>query len=62
MDPDAFNQFANSGVVNGVTNVDLRLMDVIGYDRIVPEPSTLVLAGLGGLGMLIEACRRCWSV
>jgi len=38
---DAFNQFSNSGVVNPVTDVDLRLMDVIGYDRIaVPEPTS----------------------
>ena len=28
---DAFNQFSNSGVVNGVSTVDLQLMDVIGY-------------------------------
>ena len=28
---DAFNQFSNSGVVNGVSAVDLQLMDVIGY-------------------------------
>jgi hypothetical protein len=45
---DAFNQFSNSGVVNGVSEIDLRQMDVIGYDRVVPEPAsaagTLVLA------------------
>ncbi len=45
---DAFNQFSNSGVVNPVSNVDLRVMDVIGYDRVgvtaVPEPSTALLA------------------
>jgi hypothetical protein len=43
---DSFNQFSNSGVVNPISGVDLRLMDVIGYDRILaeaPEPSTGVL-------------------
>jgi hypothetical protein len=50
---DAFNQFSNSGVVNPVSTVDLRLMDVIGYNRIaVPEPSTVVLGGLGLLGLV----------
>lgn len=39
---DAFNQFSNSGVINPVSAVDLRLMDVIGYDA-VPEPSTGIL-------------------
>jgi len=38
---DSFNQFSNSGVVNPISDVDLRLMDVIGYNRIaVPEPAT----------------------
>lgn len=43
---DSFNQFSNGGVVNPISGVDLRLMDVIGYDRILaeaPEPSTGVL-------------------
>ncbi len=45
---DSFNQFSNSGVVNPVSDVDLREMDVIGYDRVaVPEPSTLALLGAG---------------
>jgi hypothetical protein len=46
---DSFNQFSNSGVVNGVSTTDLRLLDVLGYDRvIVPEPTTgaLLVAGL----------------
>lgn len=44
---DAFNQFSGSGVVNPVSPVDLRLMDVLGYN-LIPEPSSgsLVLAGL----------------
>jgi len=51
---DSFNQFSRSGVVNAVSEVDLRQMDVLGYDRVVasPEPSTLALmvTGLAGLG------------
>lgn len=50
---DSFNQFSNSGVVNPVSAVDLREMDVIGYDlqqqSVVPEPSNLLLAAVGGL-------------
>jgi hypothetical protein len=42
---DSFNQFASAGVTNPVSDVDLREMDVIGYDRVVatPEPSTVIL-------------------
>ena len=52
---DAFNQFSNSGVTNPVSDVDLRLMDVIGYDRIVvPEPTTgtLLVAALAGAAFI----------
>ena len=35
---DAFNQFSDSGVVNPVSAIDLRLLDVIGYD-LVPVPA-----------------------
>ncbi len=41
---DSFNQYSGSGVVNGLSTVDLQEMDVIGYDRITtPEPSTSIL-------------------
>jgi hypothetical protein len=47
---DSFNQFSNSGVINPVSDVDLREMDVIGYDRsfggAVPEPSSVFLLGI----------------
>jgi hypothetical protein len=33
---DAFDQFSDSGVVNPVSAVDLQLLDVIGYDLIMP--------------------------
>jgi hypothetical protein len=56
---DAFNQFSNAGVVNVVSNVDLRLMDVIGYNRVaVPEPSTIALGALGLVGLVSYARRR----
>ncbi len=59
--PDAFNQFSASGVVNGLSTTDLRLMDVIGYDRVaVPEPSAIGLGALGLVG-LIGYCRRALS-
>ena len=34
---DAFNQFSAPGVVNPVSAVDLQLMDVIGYDLVMPS-------------------------
>jgi hypothetical protein len=48
---DSFNQFSNSGVVNPVSGVDIREMDVLGYDLaqqvVAPEPGSLTLLGLG---------------
>ena len=42
---DAFNQFANVGVVNPVSAVDLQLMDVIGYGRVNPNGSLIETVG-----------------
>ena len=57
---DSFNQFSNSGVVNGLSNVDLRLMDVIGYDLApVPEPSRpIALLGLSLMGLTVLGVLR----
>ena len=47
---DSLNQFSDSGVINPVSDVDLREMDVIGYDRsfggAVPEPSSVFLLAI----------------
>ena len=48
--PNSFNQCSSNGVANIVNVLDLREMDVIGYDRIVaPEPS----AGLMVISALV---------
>ena len=36
---DSFNALTYSGVKNDLTAVDFRVMDVLGYDLIVPKPS-----------------------
>jgi hypothetical protein len=42
---DSFDQFANSGVVNPVSAVDLQIMDVIGYGRVNPIGSLIETVG-----------------
>lgn len=61
--PDAFNQYAASGVMNGISAVDLKLLDVIGWNlRSVPEPSTIQLFGFGVMGLIGVAVRRRFDV
>lgn len=59
---DSFNQFADPGVVNSVSGVDLREMDVIGYDRSfassVPEPASVTLLATGALTLAGYGWRR----
>jgi hypothetical protein len=57
---DAFNAFASSGVQNDLTTVDVRAMDVIGYDLTpAPLPSTLVMSSiLFGVFGAVWSCRR----
>ena len=59
---DAFNQFSNSGVVNPVSVLDLRQMDVLGYNRTiattVPEPSTFALLASGFAALGASGFRR----
>lgn len=58
---DAFNQFSNSGVQNPVSQVDLQLMDVIGYDLVaVPESSTF-FAGAFSLLPFVYGLRKLLS-
>lgn len=45
---DAFNQFSASGVVNGVSAIDLQLMDVIGYNLAYVEWLSALYADLLG--------------
>jgi len=65
---DAFNAFSSSGVKNDFTPVDIRTLDVIGWDLTsqagsVPEPGTLVLFGAGIAGMLFRKSKpkQAWS-
>ena len=60
--PDAYNQFSDSGVINGFTGVDLRAMNVLGYDlppvTPIPEPSSMLVAAVGALGLSAYGWRR----
>jgi len=53
---DAFNAFSSSGVVNGVTLIDLEEMNVLGYDLATPEPATFGL--VGGVLVAVSFLRR----
>ncbi len=52
MDPSAAN-----GELLSITNNDLRAMDAIGYD-VVPEPSALMLLGIGGAAGMSRRPRK----
>jgi len=51
--PDSFNAFVTVGAEEDITPVDVREMDVLGYDLAVPEPGTVLLFG-GGLLVLLK--------
>jgi len=55
---DSYNAFFNSGVEMPVSAGDLTLMDVIGYDRAVPEPASMTLLAVGAIGLLTRRNRR----
>jgi len=46
---DSFNQFFTTGVVEGITPVDIQELNVIGWTVAVPEPSSLSLFALGAV-------------
>lgn len=54
---DLFNSTMGPGVQRILSAVDLTAMDVIGYDRVVPDPNTLALLGVAFLA-LVPRCRR----
>jgi hypothetical protein len=55
---DSFNAFSSSGVANLLSPVDIREMDVIGYDlAVAPEPSTAIF-GFAILSVCGAARRR----
>lgn len=55
---DAFNAFGTPGVQAGMTAVDVRAMDVIGYNvAAVPEPGSYAMLG-AGLGLMALLGRR----
>ena len=53
---DSFNAFTGSGNMQPLSLADKLSMDVMGYN-LVPEPSSLVLAGLGCIA-LVAQCRH----
>ena len=59
MDPTAAN-----GELLSITNNDIRAFDVMGYNRVgagaadMPEPATVWLAAVGGLGLIAGARRK----
>jgi hypothetical protein len=54
---DAFNASGKAGTLADLTPVDVRAMDVIGYDLAAPEPSQF-LPVVGALGLLLAKLRR----
>jgi hypothetical protein len=54
---DAFNASIIDGTKTDLTPVDVRVMDVIGYDLAAPEPSQF-LPVAGALGLLLVKLRR----
>lgn len=61
--PAIMNPHIPAGVTEMITPVDIRLLDVIGWDTVpvqvhAPEPSSLALFGIGTLALLATTARR----
>jgi len=48
----------NNGEVWQITDSDIRALDLIGYDIVVPEPTTLILLATGALAVMRRRRRR----
>lgn len=48
---------SGSGSIVPVNSTDLRALDLIGYEILVPEPATLGLLLIGGLALLRRRCK-----
>ncbi len=55
---DAFNAFMRAGVQNDMTAVDKIVLDVIGYDLVVPEPNAAALLMIGLLALSVARKRH----
>lgn len=58
--PDAFNAFATTNTKSDMSDVDFKVMDVIGYDAVTaaPEPGSVALVGAAALLMIFRRQRR----
>jgi hypothetical protein len=61
--PDSFNQFSSSGVVNDLTAVDIKELNILGYNigsagPAVPEPASVTLLSAGALLVSAYGWRR----
>ncbi len=57
---DSYNESPTIGAQMGVSAGDIIVMDVIGYNVAVPEPTTLTLLSIGGLvaSLMALSCRK----
>lgn len=57
---DAFNAFSSDGVLNDITPVDYQVLDVIGFNRVlpVPEPTSALLGLMGATALLFRRSRK----
>ena len=54
---DAFNAFGGTNAQEDISTVDLQVMDVIGWNRIIPEPAGLSLLSCAAATLLARRRR-----